>query len=1024
MTNSSENNNETEMLFNLSTDLLCIVKPDGCFERVSPSFIKTLGYTEEELTNTPFIEFVHPDDVESTNKEAARLLEGKSTPNFENRYRHKDGHYLIFSWSSYGNPENGKLYAAARDITEKRNAENELMHIQNALHAETILAKTDPVGKIIEVNDKFCEISGYNRDELIGQTHSIVNSGKHSEAFFKDMWTTISSGKTWTGMIENKKKNGEHYFVQSIITPIKDHNDEIINYLAIRFDATEHVATENELSNLTDILNETSSIAKVGGWELDIATEELIWTNETFKILEVEKRKDQKPMLPEGLELFTDSSKPIIDRAVSRAIEFGEPYSLELEAKTAKGNVLWVYTNGRPNYDEQGNIVTLSGTIQDIHARKMAEIELFKSRQRYRDIVEGSEDLITIIGSDGKFKFANHMSKKIYGISPEECIGKHAIDFVYEEDLKSDQEKFQKIQKEKLKIATHESRQKSASGEIRDVSWHIAVQYNEDGNFESLISIGRDVTEHNKMDRELKKALSDANIASQAKSDFLSTMSHEIRTPISGIIGMTSLLSKTELDDQQQNFVNMIQNSGDSLLTLVNDTLDLSKIEAGDFELEELVFDLNNTINSITHTYKHLCNEADLSFNLEMDTKKALIAKGDQNRFLQILRNLLGNALKFTNAGSISLKVEQLSIDNPLSLNDLDYTIKMEVTDTGKGIPEDRQEMIFESFTQEDSSITRKFGGTGLGLTIVKNLCKIMGGTVSLNSQIDQGSTFTVILPFKKPSQKEIEKLEEDNNFVLDTTFSRTLNILVAEDNEVNKLIIQEHLRNMGHNVEIANNGLEALNAVEAGTNYDLILMDIHMPEMDGVEATTAIRKLPNGENVPIVALTAEVFVERIKFFKNAGINDVLTKPYSEKLLVRILQDVADNQRITQITSDTVESIEFSDLKNIPIGDIQSMNKLRNKVPQEKLLKIITSAQNSLKKSMLDLEEALKENDEEAIRLITHKIKGSSGSFYAARLSKIAGLIQFNHQDKEKVNELFPIMKDSAEKTISWWQSL
>ncbi len=370
-----------EKFFSLSVDMLSISNLDGFFEVVNDAFVLVLGYSKEELTQTPYLNFVHPQDIDATKKEMRSLSKGKSTQHFSNRFKHKDGHFLTFEWTAQYDSESKRIYSVARDITEQANSNRRLIQLEKTLYKESIVVQTDKAGVITEVNDKFCEISGYTREELIGKTHSIVNSGYHSKAFFQNLWKTISSGNIWTGLIKNRKKNGESYFVYTIITPIFDHEGEITNYLAIRQDITDTINQEASLSKTTKILNETSQIAKVGGWELDIATGELTWTDETFRILEVEKRNDQVPMLPEGLKLFTEEHQPIIEQAVNDAAENGKPYSLELQAKTAKGNVLWVYTNGKANYKD-GKIVTLSGTIQDIQARKEAELKYEKERQK------------------------------------------------------------------------------------------------------------------------------------------------------------------------------------------------------------------------------------------------------------------------------------------------------------------------------------------------------------------------------------------------------------------------------------------------------------------------------------------------------------------------------------------------------------------------------------------------------------------------------------------------------------------
>ncbi len=378
---SSRGHNLYEKFYELSSSILVVANADGYFEHVNPEASKVLGYTTDELLSFSIFDLMHPNDVGPTRQEFTRLSESKRTLDFENRYRHKLGHYCVLSWNASVDPATGLVYAEARDITEKVSMQNRLRQIEAGLQSNTIVAETDARGVISNVNEHFCVISGYSEKELIGKTHRVVNSAHHPPEFFDDLWKTISSGNVWSGVIKNKSKDGSFYFVQTIIIPIRGVESSITSYLAIRQDITSSVENKAAFARTLEILNETGSIAKVGGWELDVASGELTWTDETFKILEVEKQENQKPLLPEGLQLFTPEYQSVVEDAVNRAIEFGEPYSLEVEAQTAKGNVLWVYTNGKANLVD-GKVVTLSGTIQDINARKIAEIKYNKERQK------------------------------------------------------------------------------------------------------------------------------------------------------------------------------------------------------------------------------------------------------------------------------------------------------------------------------------------------------------------------------------------------------------------------------------------------------------------------------------------------------------------------------------------------------------------------------------------------------------------------------------------------------------------
>ncbi len=266
-------------------------------------------------------------------------------------------------------------------MSEQVTMRNRLLQVERALEQSSIMAMLDEKGVILSVNDRLCETSGYDRVLLVGKHFAQFVETSTSREDWEVIRADLAEHGLWTGVVRNLDSEGKPFYTHTLLFEVLDHEGKVSRFYAIGQDITANIYNEETLARTVEILNETNSIAKVGGWELDVATQELNWTDETFRILEVEKREDKKPVLPQGLKLFTPQCQPIIERAVSRAIEFGEPYSLELEAQTAKGNVLWVYTNGKANYDN-GKVVTLSGTIQDIHARKTAELRYEAERRR------------------------------------------------------------------------------------------------------------------------------------------------------------------------------------------------------------------------------------------------------------------------------------------------------------------------------------------------------------------------------------------------------------------------------------------------------------------------------------------------------------------------------------------------------------------------------------------------------------------------------------------------------------------
>ena len=504
-------------------------------------------------------------------------------------------------------------------------------------------------------------------------------------------------------------------------------------------------------------------------------------------------------------------------------------------------------------------------------------------------LIEASRDPLFTISPEGKITDMNNASVKITDLSRERLIGTDFFNYFTEPDKA--REGYQQVFAKGF-VADYPLTIKD--GKLTDVLFNGSVYKDDRGNVLGAVVVARVITEQKRIEKELTEAKVFAELATEiaeeakskaesatriaedavkAKQQFLSNMSHEIRTPMNAIIGFTKVVLKTDLSAKQKEYLTAIKMSGDALIVLINDILDLAKVDAGKMTFEQTPFKMAASISAMLHLFETKIMEKNLVLIKQYDDKIPEVLVGDPVRLHQIILNLVSNAVKFTVNGEITVRVCLLDEDEESA------NIEFAVSDTGIGISDDKIENIFENFEQASSGTSRLYGGTGLGLAIVKQLVKAQGGNISVKSKIDEGSTFSFILNFQKTkAEAELETgIEEMNKEI------KNIKVLVVEDMALNQLLMKTLLDDFGFERDIASNGKIAIEKLE-NKSYDIILMDLQMPEMNGFETTEYIRNEMNSK-IPIIALTADVTTVDLAKCKAAGMNDYIAKPVDERLL-------------------------------------------------------------------------------------------------------------------------------------------
>jgi PAS domain S-box-containing protein len=570
-----------------------------------------------------------------------------------------------------------------------------------------------------------------------------------------------------------------------------------------------------------------------------------------------------------------------------------QPFNhLENVNRHKDGHTVVIESSGTPIFDAAGEFLGYRGIDRDITLRKRVEEDLRDSKAKIQNILDTSSEWIWEIDLSGRHSYSNNRLLELLGYYPQEVIGKDCLAFLHEDDLEEVEKSFPRLIAQKRGWNGWVLRWRHRDGSYRYLESNAAPVFDKAGVLIGYSGADRDITERKRGELALLVATQSAESANRAKSQFLANMSHEIRTPMAAIVGFAELLQMTELTAEQKQFLAAIDRSSDTLMVLINDVLDLSKVESGELTFNQENFSLSSVIDNLVEMQNLKMTNKDLSLNINIDANVPDLLVGDPLRVQQVLTNLLSNAIKFTEKGAVGINVSMAELNESRVL--LDIT----VSDTGVGILPEFQEKIFESFVQAPVDGSCKNGGTGLGLTISQSVARLMGGHIRVESEPGVGSTFHFVVPLQKQDGAGLKLQPEEKE--PPSRSIPALTILLVEDSPVNVQLFKIMLKNMGHVVTVAKNGKKALDALTVNS-FDLMLTDIQMPVMNGVELLQTLRQCEQfkKENLKVIALTAYALIGEKEKYLAMGFDGYLSKPFKADALLAEMLRVLDLEQVS-----------------------------------------------------------------------------------------------------------------------------
>ncbi|NHQ80774.1 PAS domain S-box protein [Chromobacterium vaccinii] len=807
------------------------------------------------------------------------------------------------------------FYAIVQDISEQVESRGRLTAalrerdlLLNTINQQLLYSATDTDGRILEANDLFCMAHGYSREELLGQDHRKLSASVHPVLFWQSLWHTIGSGRAWRGEICNRTRDGRLRWFDTVIVPHAGDSGRIERYIALRIDITERRLADAELARvhrlLTNVLRAASEVAIIAA---DVRGVVSLFNSGAQRMLGYSEDELVGQAMLTRFHLAEELSEhgEELSARYERRVEGLRALVQEPEAAGAETRE-WTYVRKDGTHLQVSLMVTAMRDSDELvvgYLAIAADITVQQRQQRELVAARDQMQLASEVAQLGIWSWSpadnqlswNARMFEIYSQPPELALGgleyRHWRDRVHPEDVDDMEAGLRELlaggdTMDRVFRVVH------PDGEVRHVQ--VGARLERHGDGVRITGINRDISESRAYEQKLLEAKSLAEQASVAKSQFLANMSHEIRTPMNAVLGLLQLMQHTRLDERQLDYVDKIQAAAKSLLGLLNDILDFSKMDAGKLQLDLHPFELEGLMRELAVVLSGNTSDKDVEVLFRMEPTLPSVLVGDRLRLQQILINLAGNALKFTNQGQVVISVRESSRDGG------EVSLRIEVSDTGIGIAPEQLARIFEGFTQAEASTTRRFGGTGLGLVISRRLVELMGGQLQVESQFGCGSRFWFDLTLGMVAGEPLAQVPAEQ--------LGPLAVLVVDDNPLAGEILMDTISTVGWQAEYADGGEDALEKVhraeEAGRLYDVVLMDWRMPGLDGVGVAEVMRQQLSRDKPPVIIMVTafgrEVLAEAADR-PNPPFSDFLTKPITPQQLVdAVVRSVSGEARVSR----------------------------------------------------------------------------------------------------------------------------